>query len=51
MQPFKWSKTNSVFIPEIDAEHKTIFRMARGAAAGPRRRARRRRNWNRDWKR
>ena len=28
MKPFKWSKSNAVFVPEIDAEHKTIFRMA-----------------------
>lgn len=28
MRPFKWSKANSVFIPEIDAEHKAIYRMA-----------------------
>jgi hemerythrin len=27
MRPFKWSKSNAVFIPEIDAEHKAIFRM------------------------
>jgi hemerythrin-like metal-binding protein len=28
MKPFKWGKSNTVFIPELDAEHKTIFRMA-----------------------
>jgi hemerythrin len=28
MKPFKWSKAKAVFIPEIDAEHKTIFRAA-----------------------
>jgi len=27
VKPFKWSKSNAVFMPEIDAEHKTIFRM------------------------
>ena len=25
---FKWSKMHAVFIPEIDAEHKDIFRLA-----------------------
>jgi hemerythrin-like metal-binding protein len=25
---FKWSKAHAVFIPEIDAEHKNIFRLA-----------------------
>lgn len=25
---FKWSKMHAVFIPEIDAEHKNIFRLA-----------------------
>ena len=27
MRPFKWSKANAVFVPEIDAEHRTIFRL------------------------
>jgi hemerythrin len=28
MQLFKWSKANEVFVPEIDAEHRGIFRIA-----------------------
>ena len=28
MRLFKWSKMHAVFIPEIDAEHKNIFRLA-----------------------
>ena len=28
MRLFKWSKMHAVFIPEIDAEHKEIFRLA-----------------------
>jgi len=28
MRLFKWTKALAVFIPEIDAEHQTIFRMA-----------------------
>ena len=28
MRVFKWSKMHAVFIPEIDAEHKNIFRLA-----------------------
>ena len=37
MQPFKWSKRHAVFIPEIDAQHKDMFRLAdqlRQAVAG-----------------
>ena len=37
MRLFKWSKMYAVFIPEIDAEHKNIFRLAeelRQAVAG-----------------
>jgi hemerythrin len=36
---FKWSKAHAVFIPEIDAEHKNIFRLAeelqQALAGGP----------------
>ena len=28
MRLFKWNKMHAVFIPEIDAEHKNIFRLA-----------------------
>ena len=28
MRLFKWSKIHAVFIPEIDAEHQNIFRLA-----------------------
>ena len=28
MQPFNWNKRHAVFIPEIDAEHRNIFRLA-----------------------
>ncbi len=28
MQHFKWSKAHAVFLPEVDAEHRNIFRMA-----------------------
>ena len=28
MQLFKWSKMHAVFVPEIDAEHQNIFRLA-----------------------
>lgn len=28
MQHFKWTKANAIFLPEIDAEHRNIFRMA-----------------------
>jgi hemerythrin len=28
MRLFKWRKTNAVFIPEIDAEHQELFRIA-----------------------
>jgi hemerythrin len=28
MLSFKWSKAHAVFLPEIDAEHRNIFRMA-----------------------
>jgi len=28
MRLFKWSKALSVYIPELDAEHQTIFRLA-----------------------
>ena len=28
MRLFKWSKMHAVYIPEIDAEHKNIFRLA-----------------------
>lgn len=39
MRPFKWNKGHDVFLPEVDAEHREIFRraaelqdaMARGA--------------------
>jgi hemerythrin len=26
MQPFKWSRAHEVFLPEIDAEHRILFR-------------------------
>lgn len=28
MQPFKWTKAHSVFLPEVDAEHRNLYRMA-----------------------
>ena len=28
MQHFKWSKAHAVFLPEVDAEHRNLFRMA-----------------------
>ena len=28
MRLFQWSKMHAVFIPEIDAEHKNMFRLA-----------------------
>ena len=28
MKPFRWTKSNTVFIPELDGEHKTVFRIA-----------------------
>jgi hemerythrin-like metal-binding protein len=28
MQHFKWTKAHAIFLPEIDAEHRNIFRMA-----------------------
>ncbi len=28
MQPFKWNKKHEVFVPELDAEHRNIFRVA-----------------------
>jgi hemerythrin-like metal-binding protein len=28
VQPFNWNKRHAVFIPEIDAEHRNIFRLA-----------------------
>jgi hemerythrin len=28
MQHFKWTKAHAVFLPEVDAEHRNIFRMA-----------------------
>jgi hemerythrin len=28
MQPFKWNKKNEVFVPELDAEHRNVFRVA-----------------------
>jgi hemerythrin len=28
MQPFKWTKAHSVFLPEVDAEHRNLFRLA-----------------------
>jgi hemerythrin len=28
MQHFKWTKAHSIFLPEVDAEHRTLFRMA-----------------------
>ena len=37
MRLFKWSNLHAVFVPEIDAEHKNIFRLAdelRQAVAG-----------------
>jgi hemerythrin len=37
MQPFKWNKKHEVFVPELDAEHRNIFRAAeelRAASAG-----------------
>lgn len=27
MQHFKWTKAHAIFLPEIDAEHRNIFRM------------------------
>ena len=26
MQPFKWNKKHEVFVPELDAEHRNLFR-------------------------
>ena len=28
MQHFKWTKAHAVYLPEIDAEHRNLFRMA-----------------------
>lgn len=28
MQHFKWTKAHAIFLPEIDAEHRNMFRMA-----------------------
>ncbi len=28
MRPFKWNKGNNVFLPEVDAEHREIYRCA-----------------------
>jgi len=28
MQHFKWTKAHAIFLPEIDAEHRNLFRMA-----------------------
>jgi hemerythrin len=28
MQRFKWSRANSVFFPEVDAEHRNLFHLA-----------------------
>jgi hemerythrin-like metal-binding protein len=28
MQPFKWTKAHSVFLPQVDAEHRNLFRLA-----------------------
>lgn len=28
MQPFKWNKKHEVFVPELDAEHRSLFRVA-----------------------
>jgi hemerythrin len=28
MHHFKWSKAHAVFLPEVDAEHRNLFRMA-----------------------
>jgi hemerythrin len=28
MQPFKWNKKHEVFVPELDAEHREVFRVA-----------------------
>jgi hemerythrin len=28
MQPFKWNKKHEVFVPELDAEHRNLFRIA-----------------------
>ena len=27
MQPFKWNKKHEVFVPELDAEHRNLFRI------------------------
>ena len=28
MQHFKWTKAHAIFLPEVDAEHRNLFRMA-----------------------
>lgn len=28
MQPFKWTKAHAVFLPEVDAEHRNLYRLA-----------------------
>lgn len=28
MQRFKWTKAHAVFVPEVDAEHRNLYRMA-----------------------
>ena len=29
MQPFKWTKAHTVFLPQVDAEHRNLFRLAK----------------------
>jgi hemerythrin len=31
MQPFKWGRAHTVFVPEIDAEHRNLYRIAEEA--------------------
>jgi hemerythrin len=28
MRPFKWSSKNEIYVPELDAEHRNLFRLA-----------------------
>jgi hemerythrin len=28
MQPFKWTKAHSVFLPQVDAEHRNLYQLA-----------------------
>lgn len=28
MRPFKWSRKNEMYVPELDAEHRNLFRLA-----------------------